>query len=95
MNSILILLKDSAWKKYFVVVVEFAITTYKERLGFSKKGTLAVRVLNDLFSDVTWIYLRSALLSVKIKDDLVAFFQWSCNDNLKLHCPLKERYCKS
>ena len=94
MSSVFILLTDSAWKKYFFVAVEFAITTYKERLGFSQKGTLAVRVLNDLFSDITWICLRSALLSVKIKDDLVAVFQWSCNDNLKLHCPLKERYCK-
>lgn len=95
MISIFILLKDSAWKKYFVVAVEFAITTYKERLGFSQKGTLAVRVLNDLFSDITWICLRSALFAVKIKDDLVAVFKWSNNDHLKLHCPLKERYCKS
>lgn len=54
-----------------------------------------MRVLNDLFSDITWICLRSALFAVKIKYDLVAVFQWSNNDNLKLHCPLKERYCKS
>ena len=94
MSSILILLKDSAWQEYFVVAIEFAITIYKERLGFSRKGTLAVRVLNDLFSDITWICLRLALFSVKIKDDLVAVFQWSNNDHLKLRCPLKERYCK-